>query len=95
MGYFVHFKGMYFPIEFDFTNCFWYLVKYNDPQSCWVTHKFPKPEYGLEIPDSEVTDRSEWGPIDNGEDSDKSDQEETRSQTHPESIDIKIPTEEE
>ena len=50
----------------------------------------------MEILDSKVTDRSEWGPIDDDkDDSEQSDQEETRSETHPESIDIKIPTQEE
>ena len=68
----------------------------SDQQSCWLSHKLPKPEYGLDIPDSEVTDRSEWGPIDDGEDdSDQSDQEDTKSEAQPESIDIKIPTQEE
>ena len=87
---------LFIPVEFDFTHCFWYIIKYNDQQSCWLTHKLPKPKYGLEILDSEVTDRSEWGPIDNGkDDSDQSDQEDTKSETHPESIDIKIPTAEE
>ena len=87
---------MFIPVEFDFTHCFWYIVKYNDQQSCWLSYKLPKPEYGLEILDSEVTDQSEWGPIDDGkDDSDQSDQEETKSEAHPESIDIKIPTQEE
>ena len=87
---------MFVPVEFDFTHCFWYIVKYNDQQSCWLSHKLPKPEYGLEILDSEVTDRSEWGPIDDDkDDSDQSDQEEAKSEGLPESIDIKIPTKEE
>ena len=46
------------------------------------------------IPDSEVVDRSEWGPIDDGKvNSDK--EGDTKSEAHPESIDIKIPTQEE
>ena len=95
-GYFVYHNGSFIPVEFDFTHCFWYIVKYLDQQSCWVSHKLPKPEYSLEIPDSEVTDWSKWEPIDNGkDDSDQSGQEETKSETHPESIDIKIPTQEE
>ena len=95
-GYFVYHDGTFIPAEFDFTHCFWYIVKYNDQQSCWLTHKLPKQEYSLEILDSEVTDRSEWGPIDDGKyDSDQSDQEDAKSEVHPESIDIKIPTEEE
>ena len=73
-GYFVYYEGSFIPVEFDFTHCFWYIVKYNDQQSCWLTHKLPKQEFGLEILDSEVTDQSEWGPIDNGKyDSDQSD----------------------
>ena len=95
-GYFVYHNGLFIPVEFDFTHCFWYIVKYNNQQSCWLTHKLPKSEYGLDILDSEVTDRSEWGPINDGkDDSDQSDQEDTKSKAHPESIDIKIPTEEE
>ena len=95
-GYFIYHNGLFIPVEFDFTHCFWYIIKYNDQQSCWLSHKLPKTEYGLEILDSEVTNRSKWGPIDDGKDnSDQSGQEETRSEAHPESIDIKIPTQEE
>ena len=95
-GDFVYHNRSFIPVEFDFTHCFWYIIKYNNQQSCWLTHKLPKPEYGLEILDSEVTDRSEWGPIDDGKDnSDQSNQEENKSEAHPESIDIKIPTQEE
>ena len=90
-GYFAYQNGTYIAVEFDFTHCFWYTVKYDNQKSCWVTHSIPTPEVGLEIPDSEVTDRSEWGPIDDGKDS--SDEDETKSQA--ESIDIKIPTKEE
>ena len=91
-GYFVYYNGSFIPAEFDFTHCFWYIVKYNDQQSCWLTHKLPKSEYGLEILDSEVTDQSEWGPIDDRKyDSDQSDQGDTKSEAHPESIDIKSP----
>ena len=67
-GYFAYHNGLFTPVEFDFNHCFWYIVKYNNQQSCWLSHKLPKPEYGLEILDSEVTDRSEWGPIDDGKD---------------------------
>ena len=95
-GYFGYSNGSYVTVEFDFTHCFWYIVKYDNQQSCWFTQSIPSPELGLEIPDSEVTNRSEWGPIDDGkDDSDQSDQEDTKSEAHPESIDIKIPTEEE
>ena len=55
-GYFVYHNGLFLPVGFDFANCFWYIVKYNNQQSCWVSHKLPKPEYGLEVLDSEVTD---------------------------------------
>ena len=60
-----------------------------------MSHKLPLPEYGLDILDSEVTDQSEWGPIDNGKDSSDEEEEDTKSTGHPESIDIKIPTQEE
>ena len=85
---------MYFPVAFDFTHCFWFIVKYNNQKSCWESHKLPPKDYNLDIPDSEVTDQSEWGPIDN-DNSDQSDHEDNKSMGHPESIDIKIPTEEE
>ena len=29
-GYFVYHKGSFIAVEFDFTHCFWYIVKYND-----------------------------------------------------------------
>ena len=29
-GYYVYYKGSFVPIEFDFTHCFWYIVKYNN-----------------------------------------------------------------
>ena len=95
-GYFVYHNGSFIAVESDFTHCFWYTVKYDNQKSCWVSHKLPKPEYGLDIPDSKVTDRSEWGPISDGkDDSDQSDHEDTKSEGHLESIDIKIPTLEE
>ena len=55
-GYFIYHNGSFIPVEFDFTHCFWYIVKYDNQQSCWVSHRLPKPEYGLDIPNSEVTD---------------------------------------
>ena len=97
-GYFVYHNGSFIPVEFDFTHCFWYTVKYNNQRSCWASHKLPPPGYGLDIPDSEVTDRSEWGPIDDGDNSsDKEEEreEDAKSTGHPESIDIKVPTKEE
>ena len=95
-GYFVYHNGSFIPVEFDFTHCFWYTVKYDDQRSCWVSNKLPPSEYGLNIPDSEVTDRSEWGPIDDGKDSsDEEEEEDAKSIGHPDSIDIKIPTQEE
>ena len=92
-GYFAYHKGSYIAVEFDFTHCFWYTVKYDNQESCWKTHSIPEEEIGLYIPDSEVVDRSEWGPIDDGWES--SDEDKTKSEVHPESIDIKIPTQEE
>ena len=95
-GYFVYFNDSFFPVEFDFTHCFWYTVKYDNQRSCWASHKLPPPEYGLDIPDSEVTDWSKWGPIYDGMDSSNEEEEEdTKSIGHPDSIDIKIPTQEE
>ena len=89
-GYFAKLKGAYFPIEFDFTHCFWYLVKYSTQKSCWESNKLPTEEYNLEIPDYHVVDQSEWGPID-GAQSDHSDIEDNKSEGHPESINIKSP----
>ena len=95
-GYFVYHNNSFIPVEFDFTHCFWYTIKYDNQRSCWVTHKLPIPEYGLDIPDSEVTDQSEWGPIDNGKDSsDEEEEEDAKSIGHPDSFDIKISTKEE
>ena len=91
-------NNLFFPVEFDFTHCFWYIVKYDNQRSCWVSHKLPPPIYGLDIPNSEVTNRSEWGPIDDGKsDSEEEEEEEedAKSTGLPESIDIKIPTKEE
>ena len=94
-GYFVYYKGSFVPVEFDFTHCFWYIVKYNNQKSCWVSHKLPAEDYNLNIPDSEVTNQSEWGPIDNRESSSEDNNEDCKSEGQPESIDIKIPTQEE
>ena len=91
----MYYKGAFVPIEFDFTHCFWYIVKYDNQRSCWVSHKLPGEDYRLDIPDSEVTDCSEWGPIDDGKDSSDEEQDDNKSEAHPESIDIKIPTQEE
>ena len=93
-GYFVYHQGLFFPIEFDFTHCFWFIVKYNNQKSCWESYKLPTQDFGLNIPDSEVTDQSEWGPIDDGC-SDKSGDKDTKSEGQPESIDIKVSTKEE
>ena len=93
-GYYAYHQGSYFPVEFDFTHCFWFIVKYNNQKSCWESYKLPTEDFGLNILDSEVTDRSEWGPIDDRH-SDHSDEEDTKSEGHPESINIKIPTKEE
>ena len=41
-GYFVYHNGSFYPVEFDFTHCFWFQVKYNDQRSCWVSHKLPR-----------------------------------------------------
>ena len=91
-------NNSFFPVEFDFTHCFWYIVKYDNQRSCWISHKLPPSNYRLDISDSEVTDRSEWGPIDDGKsDSEEEEEEEedTKSIGHPDSINIKIPTKEE
>ena len=88
-------NGSFTPVEFDFTHCFWYIVKYDDQKSCWVSHKLPSPAYCLDIPDSEVADQSQWGPIDDRKDSSDEEEEDTQSIGHPDSIDIKIPTKEE
>ena len=90
-GYFVYYQGSFFPVEFDFTHCFWYTIKYDNQRSCWVSHKLPPPEYGLDILDLEVADRSEWGPIDDGKDSSNEEEEDAKSIGHPDSIDIKSP----
>ena len=55
-GYYIYHKGSFVPIEFDFMHCFWYIVKYDNQRSCWVSHKLPTEDYNLNIPDSEVTD---------------------------------------
>ena len=89
-GYYVYHQVSFFPIEFDFENCFWFIGKYNNQSSCWESYKLPTKDFCLDIPDSEVTDPSTWGPIDNGKDSDKED---AKSERSPESIDIKVPTE--
>ena len=89
-GYYVYHQGSFFPIEFDFENCFWFIVKYYNQTSCWESYKLPTEDFCLNIPDSEVTDPSTWGPIDDGKDSDEED---ARSEKIPESIDIKVPTE--
>ena len=93
-GYFMKFKGVYLPIEFDFTHCFWYFVKYNTQKSCWESNKLPTEEYNLDIPDYHVTNQSEWGPLDR-EKSNNSNIEDNKSEGQPKSIDIKIPTKEE
>ena len=93
-GYFAYLRGSYIAVEFDFTHCFWYTVKYDNQESCWKTHSIPDQDVGLYIPDSEVIDRSEWGPIDDGK-GELDEEADTKSEVHPESIDIKIPTQEE
>ena len=55
-GYFVKYKSAYFHIEFDFTHCFWYLVKYNTQKSCWESNKLPTEDYNLDIQDYHIID---------------------------------------
>ena len=90
IGYYIYHQGSFFPIEFDFENCFWFIVKYNNQSSCWESYKLSTKDFCLDIPDSEVTDPSTWGPINDRKDSDEED---TKSEKSPESIDIKVPTE--
>ena len=52
------------------------------------SYKLPTEDFCLNIPDSEITDPSTWGPIDDGKDTDDED---AKSEKSPESIDIKIP----
>ena len=40
-GYYVYHQGSFFPIEFDFENCFWFIVRYNNQSSCWNLTNFP------------------------------------------------------
>ena len=49
--YFVYYKGSFIPVEFDFTHCFWYNVKYDNQMNCWASHKLPTEDYNLNIPD--------------------------------------------
>ena len=44
-GYFVYYKGLFVPVEFDFTHCFWYIIKYDNQRSCSVSHKLPTEDY--------------------------------------------------
>ena len=37
-GYFAYHKGSYIAVEFDFTHCFWYTIKYDNQESCWKTY---------------------------------------------------------
>ena len=58
------------------------------------SNKLPTEDYKLDIQDYKVVNRSDWGPIDR-EKPDDSEPEDNKSEGHPESIDIKIPTKEE
>ena len=78
-GYIVYHQGSFFLIKFDFMHCFWFIVKHNNQKSCWESYKLPTKDFGLDIPDSEVTDQSKWGPIDDKH-SDKSNEEDSKSE---------------
>ena len=60
-GYFVCHQGLFFPVEFDFKNCFWFIVKYNNQKSCWESYKLPTKDFGLEIPDDECHETTVCG----------------------------------
>ena len=62
VGYFVFFKGMYFPIEFNFEYHYWYQIKYNKGMSNWVTHRIAPIDHLLSISENEIVPRSDWGP---------------------------------
>jgi hypothetical protein len=99
-GYFAVHKGTYFPIEFNYENCYWYCVKYSDIRSTWETLRVAPSKYFLDIQDDEVVPRSDWGLLD--ADDPKTDNEEGPSYRFgeptsesqlggPEDIDVQIP----
>jgi hypothetical protein len=100
-GYFTIHKGTYFPIEFNYEQCYWYCIKYNYIRSTWETLRVAPSEYFLDIQEDEVVSRSDWGILD-GNDDPNTDNEEGPSycfgkaasksqQGGPEDIDVQIP----
>ena len=70
VGYFVFFKGAYFPIEFNFEHHYWYQIKYDKGTSNWVTHRIAPIDHLLFIAEHEIIPRSDWGPRDGDVDTD-------------------------
>ena len=70
MGYFIFFKGAYFPIKFNFEYHYWYQIKYDEGTSNWVTHHVAPIDHLLSIPENEIVPWSDWGPRDGDIDTD-------------------------
>ena len=54
VGYFVFFKGTYFPIEFNFEHHYWYQIKYDKGTSNWVTHHIAPIDHLLSILENKI-----------------------------------------
>jgi hypothetical protein len=100
-GYYCHYNGLYFPIEFNYDNGYWSQVEYRPQNSAWLSWKAAPTEWGLDIETDEFTTRNDWG-LRNGEEDPETDGRlsDTANKFQglkldaegPEDIDIKIST---
>ena len=54
VGYFIFFKGAYFPIEFNFEHHYWYQIEYDKGTSNWVTHHIAPIDHLLSILENKI-----------------------------------------
>jgi hypothetical protein len=100
-GYYCHYSGFYYPIEFNYDHGYWSQIEYRPQNSTWLSWKATPTEWGLDIETDEFTTRNDWGLLD-GEDDPDTDgglsdtanrfQDLKLDVAGPEDIDVKIAT---
>jgi hypothetical protein len=69
-GYYCHYSGFYYPIEFNYDHGYWSQIEYRPQNSAWLSWKATPTEWGLDIETDEFTTRNDWGLLDGEDDPD-------------------------
>jgi hypothetical protein len=54
-GYYCHYNGLYFPIEFNYDHGYWSQIEYRPQNSAWLSWKATPTDWGLDIETDEFT----------------------------------------